>query len=138
MATVDYLVVHCTASPPMREFGAREIDAEHRKRGYRCIGYHYVIRRDGNIERGRSRREPGAHAEGYDHRSLGIALVGGAAPDGTPEANYTPAQYDSLESLLRNIAEALPEAAVVGPTDLGLKSPPLGFDVRSWWAERNT
>ncbi len=85
MREIDKIIVHCSAS----EFGsARLIDRWHRERGWRMIGYHYVIlngyRRkgvyseddDGLIEPGRPLEEVGAHCRGYNKTSIGICLIG--------------------------------------------------------------
>jgi N-acetylmuramoyl-L-alanine amidase len=146
--SVDYLVVHCSATPANRDIGRAEIDNMHRQRGFRMIGYHFVIRRDGRVEIGRPETEPGAHVEGFNNRSLGICLVGGVLPDGkTAESNFTPAQYNSLASLLRSRTALYPHAEVLGHRDLSpdtnrdgkvspnewLKQCPC-FDVKPWWA----
>ncbi len=85
MREIDKIIVHCSAS----EFGsARLIDRWHRERGWRMIGYHYVIlngyRRkgvyseddDGLIEPGRPLELVGAHCRGYNKTSIGICLIG--------------------------------------------------------------
>jgi len=43
------------------------------------MGYHYLIRRDGRIQRGRPINRTGAHAKanGHNNKSIGISLVGG-------------------------------------------------------------
>lgn len=143
---VRYLVVHTSATPAARDIGRREIELMHRQRGFRTIGYHYVIRRDGAVEKGRPNSEPGAHVLGFNNKSLGICLVGGVEPDGkTPEQNFTPAQYDALEVLLKALRPKYPTAEILGHRDLSpdknrdgkvspnewLKACPC-FDVRPW------
>jgi len=116
---VDFLVVHCSATPAARDIGAREIDQMHRQRGFRCIGYHYVIRRDGTVEKGRPDNEPGAHVEGFNSRSLGICLIGGVKVDGkTGENNFTPEQFKALKHLLDSLKFAYPAATILGHRDL--------------------
>lgn len=148
---VRYLVVHCSATPAARDIGAKEIDLMHRQRGFRKIGYHYIIRRDGRIETGRPPSEPGAHVQGFNSRSLGICLIGGVKPDGkTAETNFTPAQYDALEGLLKRLGPTYPDATILGHRDLSpdtnrdgritpnewLKECPT-FDVKPWWEARS-
>lgn len=149
---VRYLVVHCSATPASRDIGRKEIDLMHRQRGFREIGYHYVIRRDGTVEKGRPDDEPGAHVQGYNSRSLGICLVGGVKADGkTAEQNFTPAQYDALEQTLRRLDKTHPWARVLGHRDLSpdlnrdgkisrneyMKECPT-FDVEPWWSQRRS
>ena len=50
MRKINEIIVHCTATPAGRDVSAADIDLWHRRRGFRCIGYHYVVRLDGSIE----------------------------------------------------------------------------------------
>lgn len=52
------------------------IDKYHKKLGWKGIGYHYVIRKDGTIEKGRKETDIGAHVKGLNSRSLGICFSG--------------------------------------------------------------
>lgn len=106
----------------------------HRMRGFRCIGYHYVIRRDGSVETGRPLTEPGAHVEDWNHCSWGICLAGGVDAKLKPQANFTPAQLASLRKLLTELLHAVPNATVQGHRDFPnvAKACP-SFDVRRWF-----
>jgi N-acetyl-anhydromuramyl-L-alanine amidase AmpD len=55
---------------------AAQIDSWHRERGWAGIGYHYVVRKDGTIERGRPESRAGAHVRGLNGRSIGICFSG--------------------------------------------------------------
>lgn len=131
----DLLVVHCAATEA-QDFGAKEIDVWHRKRGFVCIGYHFVIRRDGTVEFGRPSNTQGAHVQGYNHRSIGICLMGGGAAK--ENRNFTSEQYETLEKLIRDI-----QGHYVGLHILGHRDIPKvdkwcpSFDVREWATERN-
>jgi N-acetylmuramoyl-L-alanine amidase len=116
---VEFLVVHCSATPASRDIGRAELDVMHRQRGFNGIGYHFVVRRNGDVEIGRPSDQPGAHVEGFNSRSLGICMVGGVKPDGkTAEANFTEAQYDTLRKLLDKLLASHPDAKVLGHRDL--------------------
>lgn len=136
-SSTDYLIVHCSATPPSMDIGKREIDRWHRARGWLGIGYHFVIRQSGKVERGRSIDAAGAHARGYNHNSIGICLVGGVQEDDktTPEQNYSAEQYRALEALLHTLLDDHPNAKVIGHCDVSVKACP-SFDVKTWWAER--
>lgn len=45
-------------------------------RGWKDIGYHYVILKDGTIQFGRLEETIGAHCEGHNANSIGICLIG--------------------------------------------------------------
>lgn len=90
---VDLIVVHCSASPDYMDIGAKEIKDWHvNGNKWSDIGYHYVVRRNGEIERGRPERIPGSHARGVNSRSIGICWVG--------TTNISPEQEKSLIGLI--------------------------------------
>ncbi|WP_391510057.1 N-acetylmuramoyl-L-alanine amidase, partial [Micrococcus luteus] len=82
------------------DIGVREIAQWHKEQGWLAIGYHFVIRRDGTVEAGRDQEAVGSHVKGYNSTSVGVCLVGGIDAKGNHEANFTPAQMQSLRSLL--------------------------------------
>lgn len=111
----------------MQTSSAAEIDAWHRARGWRCIGYHYVIRRDGQIERGRPEEMPGAHCEGHNSDSIGICYEGGLDADGVPADTRTEAQKASMLALLKELRERYGNAVICGHRDFSNKACPC-FD----------
>ena len=116
---IKYLVVHCTATPEGREVTAAEIRRWHREKGWRDIGYHYVVLLDGTVESGRSEATPGAHAQGVNQMSLGIVYAGGLASDGkTAKDTRTPAQKASLVKLLTSLKTKYPQAQIIGHRDV--------------------
>lgn len=134
-ADVKFLVVHCSASPPTLDAGAKDIDRWHRDRGFLKLGYHFVIRRDGTVETGRRLDERGAHAEDFNHCSLGICLVGGVDAKGKPQDNFTERQKDNLGLLLTGLLKTHPGAEVLGHRDLpNVNKACPSFDVKQWWA----
>lgn len=54
----------------------QDIDSRHRWRDLRGIGFHYVLRESGRLERGRRLKEAGAHCLGFNADSVGICLCG--------------------------------------------------------------
>ncbi len=107
---VDYLVVHHTASGDVT---ADEIDRWHKSKGFVGCGYHYVVRQNGEIEKGRPDNKQGAQCYGYNNRSLGIVLAGNFM-----EVQPAPGQMDGLVGLLRELKAKYPEAQVVRHSDL--------------------
>lgn len=124
------------------DVGAVEIDRWHRERGFFQIGYHKVIRRGGTVEDGRDETIPGAHARGYNERSLAVCLVGGVTKADITKAenNFTAAQFASLRTLLQKWHAQYPKAEIVGHRDLLLKDHAKlkdcpSFDVKTWLQE---
>lgn len=130
----DYIAVHCSATTAKMDIGAVEIDRWHRAKGWQCLGYHFVIRRNGTVEEGREVNKIGAHVEGWNAASVGICLAGGLAADAkTSEANFTAEQYESLKKLIVELKHKYPEAIVQGHRDFpGVKKDCPCFDVKVW------
>ena len=130
----DWLVVHCAATPADMDIGVKEIRHWHLQRGFSDVGYHYIIRRDGTVEKGRTDTTPGAHARGYNMHSLGICMVGGSKKNSTlAEDNFTQPQFKSLQKLLTDLKVSHPDAEILGHRDLpGVTKACPSFDVREW------
>ena len=105
--TPNKITVHCSASKPSiaKNETAASIRAIHKAKGWRDIGYHYVIRRDGATEKGRADSVIGAHVKGHNNNNLGICLAGGVDENGKPERNYTDAQYHALYALIVDLCK---------------------------------
>lgn len=125
---INEIIVHCTATPEGKDYTVAGIDKWHKARGWKGIGYHYVIYRDGSIHQGRPETEIGAHCQGHNDNSIGVVYVGGLASDGkTPKDTRTDAQKKSLENLLKQLKQKYPKAAIHGHRDFAAKACP-SFD----------
>ena len=134
-SSTEYLVVHCSATKPSMDIGLREIKRWHvDDNGWRDVGYHYIIRRNGEVELGRSNRDTGAHAAGYNHKSVSLCMVGGMAEDNSAENNFTAQQWTALLDLVKQIKVDYPEADVIGHNEISEKECP-SFDVQKWKEE---
>jgi len=85
-------VIHHTASPDWSVERIRKIHVE--ERGWDDVGYHFIIRENGDIEKGRSLYKQGAHARGRNNR-VGIALTG--------YDDFTDKQIASLKKLIKKL-----------------------------------
>ena len=97
---IKRIIVHSSATRAGMDVGRDEIHQWHKERGFVAVGYHFVIRRDGSIEKGRDITCVGAHAKGHNLDSIGICMVGGLSENRGPEDNFTDAQFKSLLSLI--------------------------------------
>ncbi len=131
----DFIAIHCSATTDKQNIGAADIDRWHRKQGWACIGYHYVIRRDGTVEAGRDESVVGAHVANFNSNSIGICMVGGVDANDISKAvnNFTQAQFDSLKQLLIDLKVRYPKAKIQGHRDFPnvAKACP-SFDVAAW------
>ncbi len=69
----NYIVLHHAAAKACSPY---QIDSWHKANGWSGIGYHYFIRKDGTIYRGRPEWATGAHASGCNHESIGVCVEG--------------------------------------------------------------
>ncbi len=132
----EYIIIHCSATPPTMNIGADTIDRWHRSRGIASrrgpTGYHYIIRRDGMVELGRDSDAIGAHCRGWNDRSVGICLVGGINIDGDAEENYTDEQWVSLRETVEFMKVRFPDAEIAGHGEFNTSKDCPCFDVREW------
>lgn len=133
MRKITLLIVHCSATPEGKDYGAADIDRWHRQKGWSQIGYHYVIRLDGTIERGRPESVVGAHCQHHNRHSIGICYIGGLSGDGKPADTRTSAQRTALLHLLKSLHERYPRAVIVGHNTFAHKSCPC-FDATAEYA----
>lgn len=82
MRKISLIVIHCSATRVDCDFTAKDVDTAHRYRGFSCWGYHYYIRKSGEIEPMRDEDTVGAHARGYNAISLGVCYEGGLDENG--------------------------------------------------------
>ena len=79
---VTLLVVHCSATRCDRHFSVEALRRSHLARGFADIGYHFYITRDGEVHICRPVHQIGAHATGWNDKSIGICYEGGLNENG--------------------------------------------------------
>lgn len=137
MRTINEIIVHCTATPEGKDFKAKDIDRWHKERGWKKIGYHYVIDLDGTIEKGRGENEVGAHCSGRNAHSIGVVYVGGLAKDGkTPKDTRTDKQKEALWKILISLIIKYPDATIHGHNEFSSKACPC-FNVKEEYKDIN-
>lgn len=116
--TITDIIVHCTATPEGKGVTVAAIKSGHLARGFKDIGYHYVIDLDGTINKGRDEGIIGAHCTGFNAHSIGISYIGGVKTDGTtPKDTRTAAQKTAMARLVRELLQRYPDAKVKGHRD---------------------
>ena len=130
--STDYIVIPCAATKASMDIGLTEIRKWHvQDNGWPDVGYHYIIRRNGEVELGRSNRDTGAHAAGYNHKSVSLCMVGGMAEDNSAENNFTAQQWTALLDLVKQLKTNYPDAEIIGHNEISEKECP-SFDVQKW------
>ncbi|MCJ8521304.1 hypothetical protein ABID21_004422 [Pseudorhizobium tarimense] len=121
MRKIRQLVVH-TAAADIANVDVSEIDDWHRKRGWKGIGYHYVIiddrhgsLPDGALQEGRPEEEVGAHVAGLNRFSIGVCCVGHG-----DRRDFTVKQKDTLTDLLAQLAQRydVPVENIIGQREV--------------------
>lgn len=103
MRKIDKIILHCSATKEGKDYTVEDIDRWHKDRGFKCIGYHYVIYRDGTIAMGRPEEQIGAHTTGENAHSIGICYIGGLDSKGKAKDTRTPEQREALIILIKDI-----------------------------------
>jgi N-acetylmuramoyl-L-alanine amidase len=141
MRPINEIIIHCTATRPEwwanRSLAQKiaEVRLWHtRDRGWKDIGYHYLIDRDGKVGEGRPLDQIGAHTQGKNTGTIGISLFGGHGSAVTDPfgANFTPAQEQALIALIADLRGRFPAITkITGHNQYAAKACP-GFDVPTW------
>jgi hypothetical protein len=139
---IHTIVIHYSATYPDAHVDRAVIDQWHRDRGFREIGYHWVITRDGTLQEGRPEGTLGAHVRGNNSGTIGICWAGGLERTSGPNVgvwNPTPQQETVLVQLIHDIQKRHPSATrVIGHKDLvATECPGLpAGGVAQWWKEK--
>jgi N-acetylmuramoyl-L-alanine amidase len=128
MRQIKEIIIHCSATPEGRNWTIKDIERDHKSKGYKKVCYHYVICLDGTIEKGRAESEVGAHCKGHNAKSIGICYVGGLDKNRRPKDTRTEAQRASMKRLVEELQERYPEAGIHGHNEFANKACPC-FDV---------
>ena len=97
LGTVDKITVHHTAGPAGTDPDVDTIAGWHENNGWGTIGYHYVIRKSGDLFKGRDETELGCHTGGHNTGNIGIH-VGGSFSEEEPT-------QDQINTLTHTIAD---------------------------------
>ncbi len=138
MRPISNIVIHCSDSG----WGDKSIiNKWHKQRGFREIGYHYVLLNgkrtapkylrddDGLIEPGRElnndlmidANEKGAHAYGYNSTSIGICMIG--------KDKFSPHQFESLVYICKYYKAMIPDIKILGHYETGSKKSCPNFNM---------
>ena len=132
MRTIKYIVVHCTATPP--ETTIESIKNYWKQNlGWRNPGYHYIIKRNGDIVNLFPEDKVSNGVKGYNKNSVHISYIGGVDKNNKPIDNRTDAQIHSMFNKLVELSEKYPNATILGHRDFpGVTKMCPSFDVKEW------
>ena len=133
-ARTDFIVVHSTRTKPNENLSAKDITLKHRKEGFFHNAFHYIIKRDGTVEKGRDEEMSGAilpinQPLITNQNSIAIALVGGLCKHGQElDTNFSFKQYSSLRELVQKLKKKF-NVEVVGCRNATNSNSSISFDV---------
>ena len=144
MRTIKFIVVHCTATPPdatiesIKNYWKTHL-------GWYNPGYHYIIKRNGEIVNLLPEEKASNGVKGHNQNSVHISYIGGIDKNGNPLDNRTDEQKHAMFNKLISLSEKYPDATILGHRDLspdkngnGVIEPSEwikycpSFDVREW------
>ena len=154
MGKLQYLVLHCTATPEGREVSSSEIRAWHTNpvskggRGWKQVGYTDMIHLDGRVERLVENNEDANvdnweitnGAKGYNSVSRHVVYVGGLALKKDSKGQYpakdtrTSAQKSAMKAYVLDFHRRFPGVKIIGHNQVAAKACP-SFDVPQWLKE---
>ena len=145
---MQYLVIHCTATPEGREVSSAEIRRWHTSpspvgRGWKQVGYTDMVHLDGRVERLVDNNEDASvdpwevtnGASGFNSISRHIVYVGGCDLRMQPKDTRTIAQLEALKRYVLDFHRRFPQIRIVGHHDLNAGKACPSFDVSKWLRE---
>lgn len=116
--SIRYLILHCSATRCNHDYTVEQLMRDHKARGFRTIGYHFYVRRNGVVTQHRRLLEVGAHCRPFNRCSIGICYEGGLDEHGHPADTRTREQTEQLILLLMKLLKLFPHACIRGHRDM--------------------
>ena len=113
--TTDRIILHHAAGNGTAE----SIHKYHVSLGWKGIAYHYYVRKDGTIYRGRPEDTVGGHTSGYNYCSIGICAEGNFEIDVMSDA-----QRDAIRALVLDIRTRYPDTKTIKHKDVAATACP--------------
>jgi N-acetylmuramoyl-L-alanine amidase len=141
MRKIKFVVLHCSDSDRLAHDNVATIREWHTLRGFTGpdgvsgskddVGYHWFVRRDGTIEKGRHEKNIGAHVKDHNKFSIGVCLSGKTFVD------FHSPQFIAARKLVREILQRynLTETDVKLHRKLDAGKTCPNFSLKDFWKE---
>ena len=137
---ISELIVHWSETFANANLSGEQLDE---LTGAGSSAFHYIIRRDGSVERGVSVAQAGSHTEGHNKYSIGVCLVGGVLPANEEQvissvnekmsaSTITRSQYNTLYQIFRVFFSQYPGGQALGYDEIDVTAEGPGFEVRDY------
>ena len=118
MRRIDYIIYHCSATRADCDYPVEALHRDHLSRGFKGIGYHFYITRNGQVHATRPLGMDGAHCQGHNRHSIGICYEGGLNSEGQPADTRTAAQREAMHRLTAQLLRRFHNVRLCGHRDL--------------------
>jgi len=102
MRRIDYIVIHCTATPQTTKIQSIRNYWKNVLK-WRNVGYHFIVEANGNVTQLSDIVNPTNGVAGFNTRSIHISYIGGVDKDGKPVDNRTDAQKQALIDTIKKV-----------------------------------
>lgn len=116
MRTINYIVVHCTAT---NQNATIESILRYWRESlkWKSVGYHYIITPSGEIVNLLPESKVSNGVRGYNSQCINLSYIGGIDSSGSPIDNRTEEQKSAILTLLEQLKERYPNAIIQGHKD---------------------
>ena len=114
---MNTIVIHCSATKEDKDYSIEDIKKWHLQKGFKDVGYHFVIKLDGTIEIGRPLDKIGAHVANHNTNTIGICYIGGLSKNNKSKDTRTDKQKESLVNLITILKSFIPIKEIKGHRD---------------------
>jgi N-acetylmuramoyl-L-alanine amidase len=116
MRIIEYIAVHCTATPQTTTISSIQ-NYWRNTLGWKMPGYHFVITPDGTEHVLLSIGQVSNGVAGFNSKIINIAYIGGVDSQNKPVDNRTAAQKATLLKTIKCLKKQFPNAVVQGHKD---------------------
>lgn len=116
MKKIDFIVVHCTATPQNTKIDAI-VNYWRKVLNWKNNGYHFIIDKNGLITDLTPIEKIANGVKNHNANSIHISYIGGIDEKGNPKDTRTLAQKNSLIYKLRELKIKFPNAKIQGHRD---------------------
>ena len=123
MRQINKVIVHCSDSEHLSHDNYESIYKWHvEERGWKDVGYHYLILKNGTVRKCRPVHISGAHCYGKNYTSIGICLTG--------KYEFSDDQFISLQKLITELKWLFGNISIHGHREFSKKKTCPNFEVK--------
>jgi N-acetylmuramoyl-L-alanine amidase len=130
MRKINYIAIHCTATPATTTV---ESILRYWKNnlGWKTVGYHYLIKADGEIVKLLDESKPSNGVAGFNSQTVNVSYIGGIDENKKPKDTRTEAQKTALIKIVGELKSRYPDTEILGHRDFpNVKKACPCFDVK--------